>query len=187
MDCDYSVLQVDKLRAWNPSGAIWYAHACCSAGSDGVSRYRSLFPAGSEIGDMLSGISNGAGAITAPMARALLGAQRPLRAFIGHVEPTFDWTLRETENKQVVTHVLVSALYDRLYQKSEPNPIGWALEKVYQEAGNYFAYWSNAAADARGQITGARDRALYCQLVAMDRQTTVILGDPTVSLSFGAE
>jgi hypothetical protein len=29
---------------------------------------------------------------------------------------------------------------------------------------------------------GARDFALYRQLAAMDRQTTVILGDPTVSI-----
>jgi hypothetical protein len=46
----------------------------------------------------------------------LLGAERPLRAFVGHVEPTFDWTLRDPTNKQVLTHVMCAALYDKLYE-----------------------------------------------------------------------
>ncbi|WP_234685100.1 hypothetical protein [Bradyrhizobium monzae] len=183
VDCDYSVIQPADLMAWNPNGAIWYAHACCSAGSDSVSRYQDLFPAGTDIGDLLRGIAAGAGAIVAPLARALLGAEKPLGAFVGHVEPTFDWTLRDTLNGQIVTRQLVSALYNRLYQDYARNPIGWVLDQVYREAGAYFADWSNGVANAKGQPASLQDRTRYCKLVGMDRQTTVIIGDPTVSLA----
>lgn len=183
IDCNYSVIKSSDLAAWNPSGAIWYAHACCSAGSDRASRYQDLFPPGTDIGDLLRGISAGAGAIVAPLVRTLLGAERPLGAFVGHVEPTFDWTLRDTLNGQVVTHQLVDALYGKLYQGYARNPIGWALEQIYKEAGAYFADWSNDVANAKGQPASLQDRTRYCKLVGMDRQTTVIIGDPTVSLA----
>jgi hypothetical protein len=76
-----------------------------------------------------------AGATVAPLPTALLGAPRPLRAFVGHVEPTFDWTLRDPNNKQVVTHVLRAALYKNLYQQDWCTPIGYALKDVFKEAG----------------------------------------------------
>jgi hypothetical protein len=44
---------------------------------------------------MLKNIAATAGARISPLPRALLGAEKPLRAFVGHVEPTFDWTLRD--------------------------------------------------------------------------------------------
>jgi len=34
---------VDLLNAWQPNGAIWYAHACCSAGCDTGSVFADLF------------------------------------------------------------------------------------------------------------------------------------------------
>jgi hypothetical protein len=182
VDAQYAVLGSEQLGDWRPSGAIWYAHACCSAGSDAASRYKGLLPADGGIGSMLNGIADAAGATVAPLPRALLGAEKPLRAFIGHVEPTFDWTLRDPANKQVLTHVLCTALYDKLYMRYERNPIGWALQNVYKEAGNFYASWQEAVSEIDKNVAGMRDFALYRQLVAMDRQTLVILGDPTVSL-----
>jgi len=106
-----------------------------------------------------------------------------LRAFVGHVEPTFDWTLRDPTNKEVLTPVLCAALYDKLYECYQRNPIGWALQRVYKEAGHFYGAWQSAVRDIDRNVPGMRDFALYRQLVAMDRQTLVILGDPTVSLS----
>jgi hypothetical protein len=182
VDVQHAVLGMEQLAAWQPGGAIWYAHACCAAGADGVSRYKGLLPQDGAIGSLLNQIADAAGDTVAPLPRALLGAEKPLRAFVGHVEPTFDWTLRDPTNKQVVTHVLCSALYKKLYQEYARNPIGWALQQVYQEAGNFYGAWQNALRDIDKNIAGSRDWALYRQLVAMDRQTLVILGDPTVAL-----
>jgi hypothetical protein len=182
VDIEHKVVDGAKLQAWQPSGAIRYSHACCSAGSDAVSRYNGLLPETGTIGTVLNRIATVAGATVAPVPRALLGAEKPMRAFVGHIEPTFDWTLRDPANKQVLTHVLCTALYDKLYLGYERNPIGWALQKVYQEAGAFYAAWQQAIAGINTGEPGMRDFALYRQLVAMDRQTLVILGDPTVSL-----
>lgn len=182
VDIDHKVVDGTQLQMWQPSGAIWYSHACCSAGSDSVSRYKGLLPEAGTISTVLNRIATVAGAAIAPVPRALLGAEKPLRAFVGHVEPTFDWTLRDPANKQVLTHVLCSALYDRLYLRYERNPIGWALQKVYREAGAFYAAWRDAIAGINAGEPSMRDFALYRQLVAMDRQTLVIIGDPTVTL-----
>jgi hypothetical protein len=182
VDARHAVLGTQHLDGWQPSGAIWYSHACCSAGSDSVSRYKGLLPEDGAIGSLLNQIAAVAGATTAPLARSLLGAEKPLRAFIGHVEPTFDWTLRDPATKQVLNHVLSTALYNKLYEGHERNPIGWALQNVYKEAGAFYGSWQHAVREIDRNVPGMRDYALYRQLVAMDRQTLVILGDPTVSL-----
>lgn len=181
-------LQLSDLGAWKPSGAIWYAHACCSAGADSRSRYADLFPTNSPISRTVNGIAATAGAVIAPLPQALLGGEAPLRAFVGHVEPTFDWTLRDPVTQQVLTHVITTALYDELYQQKQPGqsflptPIGYALRNVFAEAGAFFGAWQDAIKGIDGNVPGMRDWALYRQLVASDRQTLVILGDPTVSL-----
>jgi len=171
-----------QLAGWQPSGAIWYAHACCSAGTDSESRYKGLLPSNGSIGEMLEGVARTAGSTVAPLPKALLGAPHPLRAFVGHVEPTFDWTLRDPNNQQVVTHVLRTALYDSLYQQDKRTPIGYALKDVYKEAGAFYGAWQDAVRQINDNVAGMRDWALYRQLVAMDRQTMVILGDPTVAM-----
>ena len=61
-------------------------------------------------------------------------------------------------------------------------PIGHALKDVYKEAGAFYGSWQAAIKGINDNIPTMRDWALYRQLVAMDRQTLVILGDPTVSL-----
>jgi hypothetical protein len=182
VDALHKPLAPDRLSGWDPGGAIWYAHACCSAGSDSVSRYDDLLPAEGRVGSMLRNVAGAAGAMVAPLARSLLGGARPLRAFVGHVEPTFDWTLRDPANKQVVTQTIQAALYDRLCQADRRTPIGFALQDIYKEAGNFYGAWQDAIRQINSNVPRARDWALYRQLVAMDRQTLVILGDPTVAL-----
>ena len=181
VDADRAPLTLSNLGGWSPGGAIWFAQACCSAGSDTRTQYRGLISPDDPIGRMIGELTAGAGGRVAPLPRALLGMKRPLKAFIGHVEPTFDWTLRDPLTRQPVTHTIIECLYRRLYQQDGPQPIGWALEPVYREATALYAA-HRAAMLARGEA-GANDAAsLYQQLASADRQSLVILGDPTVAL-----
>ncbi len=170
------------LQSWKPDGAIWYSHACCSAGSDTASTYADLLDPGSSVLSTLNAVAHNCGASIAPLPTALLGADKPLGAFIGHVEPTFDWTLRDIETGQPLTHSLRTALYQRIYQQQHRVPIGYAIARVYADAGAYLGQWAKARGDVNANVPKARERALYAQLVALDRMQTVILGDPTVSL-----
>src|SRR5690606_19079114 len=120
-----------------------------------------------------------------PMPTRLLGAKRPLRAFVGHVEPTFDWTLRHKDNKQPLTTALQQTLYDGMY-RARPEPVGMAFKRVFAHVGQLFAQFHRAKQqtlaidpDVRAR---ARAAALRTQLGALDRQACVILGDPTVAL-----
>jgi hypothetical protein len=81
-----------------------------------------------------------------------------------------------------VSQVLQKALYDNIYQQDLRTPIGFALRDVYKQAGAFCGSWQKAVNGINENVPGMRDWAPYRQLVAMDRQTLVILGDPTVSL-----
>lgn len=181
VDADQRALPLAMFDDWCPDGAIWYAHACCAAGSDSVSRFADLVDPGSGIGRILTGVAAGAGARVAPLPRKLLGASRPLRAFIGHVEPTFDWTLRQPQTKQVLTSSLQAALYGNLYQKKR-TPVSWALREIYKSSGALYGQQQDAITAYKSAVPGARDLALFREIAAKDFQNLVILGDPTVAL-----
>jgi hypothetical protein len=181
VDRNHDVLgTAELLQQWNPDGAIWYAHACCSAGSDAATIFKGLVEPGSGVDRILEGVA-ALGARVAPLPTALLGASRPLRAFIGHVEPTFNYTLRNQETGQRLTSTIVSALHDHLYRKV-PEPVGMAFEGCYRYANEMFAQFSEAAQKVDDGDDAQRSVALRCQLVGRDRQSMVILGDPTVAL-----
>jgi hypothetical protein len=171
-----SVLQPQSLSGL-AGGAIWYSHACCSAGATRESIYDGLTTLDSDITRMLGHIAT-LGSMTAPLARAVLSAPEPARAFVGHVEPTFDWTIRDPDTGQPIGQSIVTALWDRLYQGW---PLGYALASHYEPLGALSAlhvslrkeFDTGAAVDAR---------LLRCQLEARDRMSLVILGDPTVAL-----
>jgi hypothetical protein len=182
VDVNHELLRIDELQAWQPSGAVWYAHACCAAGSDAVSRYAGLLAHDANISQTINGVAAAAGAMVAPLPRALLGAPSPLRAFVGHVEPTFDWTMRDPVTKQVLVHVLCDALYTQLFQQDRRTPIGYALRGHFKEAGAFFGSLDEAVVQVNQNVPGMRTWALYRRLVALDRQTLVLLGDPTVAL-----
>ncbi|MCC7363050.1 MAG: hypothetical protein IT303_01660 [Dehalococcoidia bacterium] len=173
----------EALAAWQPDGAIWYAHACCSAGSAAKSRFSKLVKDGSEVQAVLDGVA-AAGERIAPFPAALLGAAKPLRAFIGHVEPTFDWTLRSPENQQVFTGGIRSMVYNALFGEE---PSGYAGRHVYGAvAGQRKIAWDQLAAYNAATAPDAREAALssmlLAQLVAHDRENMVILGDPTAAI-----
>jgi len=178
VDQDYASVQVsDLLGRWEPDGVIWYAHACCSAGSSGRTLFDGLCPEGSEVDRVLKGVAK-LGSRVAPLPAALLGAKKPARAFIGHVEPTFDWTLRNPQTRQFLTDSTQQALYAELYQ---PSPIGQAYRKCYDRLSYLYASYEAALAEF-GRGGGSREAMLEDLLCARDVQSMVILGDPAAVL-----
>ncbi|HST65541.1 MAG TPA: hypothetical protein VLM05_10175 [Mycobacteriales bacterium] len=188
VDQAHAVVRPEQLLAgWAPDGAVWFAQACCSAGTESPSVYSGLFESGGLVAGVLDGVA-ALGAATAPLPRALLGAAKPLRAFIGHVEPTFDWTMRFPPNRQRITAGLQTALYDELCTGT---PVGLALSPHYLPVGALLFGYTQArtaynsapfGAAGRAATAGAVDMAVYSKVTAYDRLSTVILGDPTVRI-----
>lgn len=165
------------VAAWQPDGAIWYAHACCSAGSTATSAYAGLLETGSPVDQLLRGLT-AAGDQVAPLPQLMLSAERPLRAFVGHVEPTFDWTLRHPRTGQMLSAAIVEALYRRLYQ---PSPIGLAFAESHRQASVLHRLHAEAKVAYAAGTETLTDLLAY-RLLACDRDGMVILGDPTVAL-----
>lgn len=177
VDHDRKVVRPEDLLAkWKPDGAIWYAHACCAAGCDQESSFTDLFSKDSLPGRVLHAVSQLPSRI-APLPQTLLGEEKPLRAFVGHVEPTFDWTLRQEATGQLLTRDLTDELYNRLFL---PSPVGLALRKWYQRVGGLRIAFDSARAQFN-QGKENENELLWLQLAARDVQSTVILGDPAVA------
>lgn len=169
------------LDAWQPDGAIWYSHACCSAGSDSPSAYMGLLDRDDDVDKVLTEVA-GLGATIAPLPTALLGADKPLRAFIGHVEPTFEWTIKFPWTHTDLTAGIRTALYDRICRGE---PVGYAMQQVWRDIGplrqghaGAVTLYNNEPRQAQRGLTAA----LYCRLAAADRAGTVVLGDPAARL-----
>jgi hypothetical protein len=107
-----------------------------------------------------------------------LGAKKPLRAFIGHVEPTFDWTLRQPDTGQLLTQPLQKALYDELLLQS---PVAYAFADWFGNLGSVYIGYQNSESRFDGSAA-IRATMLYQNLASRDIQSMVILGDPTVAL-----
>jgi len=166
------------LAAWQPDGVIWYAHACCSAGSLGATAFTGLVPPGSGVERILTAVA-GCGDTIAPFPQALLSASKPAKAFIGHVEPTFDWSLRQNQTGQFLTNPLLDSFYQRLFSGE---PIGMALDSCRRMASSLLnaSYGSELAALGAGQERSGEILAL--QLMANDWRAFVLLGDPACRL-----
>ena len=136
--------------------------------------------AGSSLGRTLAAVAK-VGTCTAPLPRALLGRSKPLRAFIGHVEPTFDWTLRDPATGQVTTHHIVDTLYNQLHLFSRP-PIGLAMSVYFRAVAGLLQDHLDAVDGVDQHQPNALERARRAKLFALDRLAMVLLGDPTVSL-----
>lgn len=178
IDQDETLLEPAALLArWQPNGAVWMAHACCSAGAKAESDYDGLFDPTSKAGKILAAVA-GLGDRCAPFPRALLGAEKPLRAFIGQVEPTFDWTLVQPETGQSLTSKLIQPLAQGLIQRS---PVGSLLEAWHGRAAPLNAAWlrMKQSIDAGAPL---EPHILYPRLAATDVASTVLLGDPTAVL-----
>jgi hypothetical protein len=152
------------------------------SGSRRHAAYAGLFEAGSLLGETLTRIAN-AGPTVAPLPRALLGASKPLRAFIGHVEPTFDWTLSFPPNRQVLTSDLKTAVYTRLCSGL---PVGLAMGGYYPPIATLLTQYIHAKQTYDSTVGAAAkpslDMLVYSRVTAHDRASTVILGDPTAAI-----
>jgi hypothetical protein len=176
VDAERRALDIEALlAAWSPGGAVWYAQACCSAGSNAGTSYDGLL-AKDTLPQLVVSAVAGLGAQVAPLPSRLLGAPSPLRAFVGHVEPTFDWTLLAQDTGQFLTGPLVAAMYPKLYRR---RPVGRALEDHYRGVAELYSKLEEARKEINKMIPGARERATYSKLTALDRESLVILGDPT--------
>jgi len=168
----------ELLRHWQPDGAVWYAHACCSAGGDRVNRYAGLFAPDPGLHAMLKRVVE-LGAMVAPFPRSLLGAKKPLRAFIGHVDPTFNWTIEDRETGSYLTDEIDQAA--RRYYLRKPAPVGYAFRPLFSSLGGILSDFEESQIKyfhhEHDQIVPEFDR----KLMALDLQSTVILGDPTVA------
>lgn len=178
VDQTHQVLDVDALlQAWSPQGAIWYAHACCSAGTDAQTHFAGYVSAGSDVGKILNGVA-ACGAMTAPLPRALLGAADPLRAFVGHVEPTFNWTLMHPRTREYLTTPIVQTFYQGLYSGL---PIGMALDPCRRASAAVTSAFKRAE-DALLEGADMSGDLLRLQLTGNDWDSLVLLGDPAVTL-----
>ena len=180
VDRNHALLDPSALLGqWSPNGAIWYAHACCSAGADSPSMFTQMADGESSLGRMLDAVAQ-AGPCTAPLPRALLGAPSPIGAFIGHVEPTFDWTLLEPEHGQRTTNSLIlEPLFNALHSEKR-TPVGMALDGYYDAVAGLLLDHIDAIKDVKDRSDV--ERARRAKLLAMDRLAMVLLGDPTVCL-----
>lgn len=170
------------VENWEPDGAMWFAQACCSAGADSPTAYDGLFEAGSALEQVLTGVSR-VGPLVSPLPRTLLGAKKPLRAFIGHVEPTFNWTLSFPPNRQVLTSDLTKCLYQRLCQGE---PVGLAMSDYYPSIGTLLLTYLSERQKYESLVGDAAkpslDMLVYSRIAAHDRASTVILGDSTAAM-----
>jgi hypothetical protein len=166
------------LENWSPEGAIWYAHACCSAGADNGTSYTGLLAEGGLAHKVVHGVAR-LDPVVSPLPRNLLGREQPLRAFIGQVEPTFDWTLRDELNRQPLTDGIEEGLYQKLFQ---PWPVALGFGQYHHSVGQLYKEW----ADLRDALNDGDGTVLHdatrIRLTAIDRESLVILGDPTVAL-----
>lgn len=166
------------LADWQPDGAVWYAHACCSAGTRAASDFLDYVSPGSDVDRILRGLQ-ACGEMSAPLPRALLGAARPLRAFVGHVEPTFDYSVQHPGTGQWLTQPLLRAFYEGLFAGE---PIGHALDGVRRT----FASLLNAQRAAERSLAAAgedrRGEFLALNLMAGDWNAFVLHGDPACAI-----
>ena len=178
VDSAHSAVALADLEDAMPPGAIWHAQACCSAGSEGPSKYTGLLGEGTTALGVVTSVAE-LGSRVSPAALRLLGREHPVRAVIGHVEPTFDWTLRVAETGQGLGAEIVAALSTNLYAGQ---PVGHAFSDYRAGVGELHTQYVAALAKRSAGDSSQRPRLTRLRLSALDRQSMVLLGDPTVTL-----
>ncbi|MFI6585147.1 hypothetical protein [Embleya sp. NPDC050493] len=178
VDGTHTTLPLDALCGAVPGGCVWYAQACCSAGAAGESFYAGLLPVGSSAFGTVEAVAS-LGTMVAPAALELLGRENPVRAVLGHVEPTFSWTLQVENTGQGLGGRLVSALSTHLYAGE---PLGLALAEYRADVGELHTQWARLREMLAAGDTSVRETLTRLRVSALDRQSLVLLGDPTVAL-----
>jgi hypothetical protein len=135
--------------------------------------------------EVLDGIA-ACGAMIAPLPQALLGAREPLKGFIGQIEPTFNWTLKDDATGQWLTNPIAKAMHQKLFRSQ---PLGRVVHEIHQIATTLAAQFSDAQDRS---VTHAdpdtrqrnEEKALRLRLVGQDLMSLVVLGDPAVRIEF---
>jgi hypothetical protein len=166
------------LKDWDPAGAVWYAHACCSAGSEGAERYDGLIVPTSPAGIALRDAAQ-AGDAVAPLPRWLIGRSHPVRGFIGHVGPTFSWTLRRPKTGECLTSPILDAFFTSFYQETR-FPLGHVILPLFERTRTLLIQARNLTATHRASTPTATCTPILDRILpAEDLQGTVLIGDPT--------
>jgi hypothetical protein len=179
VDAGHATVPLDELTAAMPAGIVWFAQACCSAGSSAPSSFSDLLAAGTTARAVVDAVA-ALGPTVAPAPLALLAREHPARAVLGHVEPTFGWTLKDPQNNQKFGGDLVLGLSSNLHHGQ---PLGLAFADYRAGVGILTSTWVGLAA----QLNRDHDRSVLptmtrLRLTAWDRQSLVLLGDPTVRI-----
>ena len=109
-----------------------------------------------------------------------------VRAFIGHVEPTFDWTINFPWTSTPLTDSITKTVYQGFCRGE---PIGFAMRRSWKHIGELrqahagVLRYFDSAPTARSQVLTA---ATYLRLAAGDRAATVLLGDPAACMALPA-
>ncbi|NUK12344.1 hypothetical protein HRW23_34940 [Streptomyces lunaelactis] len=178
VDQTFTPVPVRELSAAMPGGCIWFAQACCSAGGAGRSLYENLLKPEWPAFGMVTAVAR-LGPLVAPAALAVLGRKNPVRAVLGHVEPTFSWTLEVEETGQHLGGRIVSALTRQLYSGY---PLAYAFSDYRADVGQLHTNWFALSDTLAGGDSSVREEMTRLRLSAIDRQSLVLLGDPTVAL-----
>jgi hypothetical protein len=178
VDLNHVTVSLDDLDAAMPYGSVWFAQACSSAGGDSQSHYAGLLQEGTTAFGVVSAVAE-LGRSVAPAPLRLLGRKRPVRAVYGHVEPTFNWTLRVPETGQGLGHHIVAALSSNLYSQQ---PVGLTFADYRAGVGELHNQWAGLDQDLANGDTSVREALTRLRLTALDRQSLVLLGDPTVTM-----
>lgn len=178
VDADHLTTPLEELSAAMPGGSVWYAQACCSAGGDGQSHYTGLLQPGTSAYTTVTAVA-ALGNTVAPAALRLLSRPNPVRAVFGHVEPTFDWTLRVAETGQGLSGRIVTALSSQLYAG---RPLGLVFGEYRADVGELHRQWADLYVRLAEGDADVRESMTRLRLTALDRQSLVLLGDPTVSV-----
>ena len=161
-----------------PAGAVWFAQACCSAGGAGESHYEGLLEPES-VPAVITELIASLGPVVSPAVLRMLGRPKPVRAIFGHVEPTFDWSLRDPESGQNFATELITGLSSNLHHGT---PLGQILADYRNGIGVLNTKWANGRRDFRAGDDALLSQMTRWRLTAIDRQSLVLLGDPTVTL-----
>jgi hypothetical protein len=76
-------------------------------------------------------------------------------------------------------HHIVAALSSNLYHQQ---PVGLAFAAYYAGVGELHNQWADLREELNNGDTSVRDTLTRLRLTALDRQSLVLLGDPTVTM-----
>jgi hypothetical protein len=110
-----------------------------------------------------------------------LQAKNPVRAFIGHVEPTLDFSLVHPDTLKPTTEAIQQALYNGLF---DGEPVGLAFRRSYDRIlPTLGLYYESLKGYNAGEYDVSTPPMVWALLVANDRKTMVLFGDPAATLA----